>query len=83
MATFLLVKSKASNMLPGVNWKQMTGIGLIAGIGFTMSIFIASLSFTSGFLSDTSKLAIIGGSLIAGIAGLIFLSLTLKPAKEK
>lgn len=71
--TYILVKTRISEMLAGIKWKQMIGIGMVAGIGFTMSIFIASLSFSSGFLSDISKLAIIGGSVFSAIVGLLTL----------
>ena len=71
--TYLLVKTKVSRMLPGITWNQMIGVGLVAGIGFTMSIFISSLSFSSGFLADTSKLAVIGGSVLSALAGLFIL----------
>ncbi len=76
--TFLLVKSKISGMLSGITWPQMIGVGMVAGIGFTMSIFISSLSFTSGFLSDTAKLAIIGGSVVSALGGLVLLWKLLK-----
>jgi len=45
------------------------GAGLTAGIGFTMSIFITSLSFKEPLLLDTSKIAIIAGSVLSGLAG--------------
>jgi Na+:H+ antiporter, NhaA family len=76
--TFVLVRSGAGAMLHRISWKQMTGTGLVAGIGFTMSIFIASLSFTADVLSDTSKLAILGGSLLSAIGGFLLLKSSLR-----
>jgi Na+:H+ antiporter, NhaA family len=76
--TFALVRSGASAMLHRISWKQMTGTGLVAGIGFTMSIFIASLSFTADVLSDTSKLAILGGSFLSAIGGFLLLKSSLR-----
>jgi len=48
---------------------HLLGIGLLAGIGFTMSIFITLLAFQDKSLIDNSKIAVMGGSLISGIAG--------------
>jgi Na+:H+ antiporter, NhaA family len=78
--TYILVKTKVSAMLHGVTWKQLAGLGLAAGIGFTMSIFIASLSFKTDFLSAISKLAILSGSFLSACAG--FLILYISPGKN-
>jgi NhaA family Na+:H+ antiporter len=76
ISTWIMVKGKLSPMLSGVNWKMMIGLGLVAGIGFTMSIFITTLSFDQGVRTDTAKLAVISGSIFAALAGTIFLQLT-------
>jgi NhaA family Na+:H+ antiporter len=76
ISTWIMVKGKLSPMLSGVNWKMMFGLGLVAGIGFTMSIFITTLSFDQGVRTDTAKLAVISGSIFAALAGTIFLQLT-------
>jgi NhaA family Na+:H+ antiporter len=76
ISTWILVKGKLSPMLSGVNWKMMIGLGLVAGIGFTMSIFITTLSFDQEVHADTAKLAVISGSIFAALAGTIFLQLT-------
>jgi len=75
LSTWILVKGKLSPMLSGVNWKMMIGLGLVAGIGFTMSIFITTLSFDREFQANTAKLAVIAGSIIAALAGTILLQL--------
>jgi len=77
LSSWILVKARLSPMLAGVNWKMMTGLGLVAGIGFTMSIFITTLSFDQEVYADTAKLAVISGSVISALAGIIFLKLTL------
>jgi NhaA family Na+:H+ antiporter len=76
ISTWILVKGKLSPMLSGVNWKMMIGLGLVAGTGFTMSIFITTLSFDQEVHADTAKLAVISGSIFAALAGTIFLQLT-------
>ncbi len=73
LTTFLLVKTKVSSMLRHVTWMQMVGLGLTAGIGFTMSIFISTLSFRENDFTSISKLAIIAGSLLSAIAGMMVL----------
>jgi NhaA family Na+:H+ antiporter len=63
---------------PDLKWKNIIGTGFLAGIGFTMSIFIALLAFDDPGLILSSKLAIFAGSVIAGLSGFLILRLTLK-----
>ena len=65
-----------------LKWKNIIGAGLLAGIGFTMSIFITLLAFEDVALVNSSKIAILLASLIAGVAGFVFLLLTL-PKKQR
>jgi NhaA family Na+:H+ antiporter len=60
----------------GVRWSHIFGTGLLGGIGFTMSLFISGLSFTSAQFMDFSKLGIILASIICGILGLVILGLS-------
>lgn len=73
--SFLSAKMGLASLPSNTSWKQILGTGLIAGIGFTMSIFIATLAFREVELQVISKLAIMAGSLIAGIAGYLYLKL--------
>ncbi|MBP6687338.1 MAG: Na+/H+ antiporter NhaA [Lacibacter sp.] len=67
--------------LPGdLNWKNIFGVGLLGGIGFTMSIFITLLAFDNETIINNSKLVILLSSLIAGLIGFLALKLTLKSA---
>src|ERR671916_2693349 len=66
---WLAVKSGISEMPAGVTWLHIYGVGWLAGIGFTMSLFISDLAFAEGPLLDVAKLGILTASLIAGIAG--------------
>jgi NhaA family Na+:H+ antiporter len=63
--TFLLVKLKAGSLANDIQWKHMIGLGLLAAIGFTMSIFISMLAFKSSFTQDESKMAVMVASFIA------------------
>ncbi len=80
--TFLSVKLKLAKLPDRIKWIHIIGVGFLAGIGFTMSIFIANLAFTADKdLVDASKIGVILGSLIAGILGYVLLRLTLKDKK--
>jgi Na+:H+ antiporter, NhaA family len=70
-AAVLAVKSGVSKLPRAVGWTSLLGYAWLAGIGFTMSLFIAMLAFGETALVDAAKLGILGGSLVAGIAGAI------------
>nr|WP_315216057.1 Na+/H+ antiporter NhaA [uncultured Flavobacterium sp.] len=61
-----------------LNWKAILGVGFLAGIGFTMSIFITLLAFDDQAVITNSKFVILLTSLIAGTIGFLFLKATLK-----
>lgn len=69
-----LFKSMGWVSLPrGVSWGQMTGVACLAGIGFTMSIFISNLAFGDGLITY-AKVGILVGSLVSAVLGVIILS---------
>lgn len=77
--SYLAIKLKLAPMPYNSNWKMIAGIAMLGGIGFTVSLFIANLSFGSmgaeGIeLLNDSKLGIILGSLLSGVIGYLFLS---------
>ncbi len=57
----------------GVSWKQLAAVGLLAGIGFTVSIFISSLAFDDPAHLMEAKTAVLAASLVAGVAGYLAL----------
>ena len=71
--TFAAVKLKISSLASEVNWKQILGVGMLGGIGFTMSIFISLLAFNDESVIDHAKVAVLLASLASGVAGLIYL----------
>jgi len=73
LMAFLSVRSGIAVLPDGSNQVQLFGTGLLAGIGFTMSVFIASLSFDPGETLNLAKLAIIGGSTCAAFTGALLL----------
>ena len=67
-------------MPKGGNWKRMASISMLGGIGFTVSLFIAGLSFKTPeqvLMLNEAKLGILSGSIIAGILGYLMLRMTL------
>lgn len=66
----------------GLQWKNIVGVGLLGGIGFTMSIFITILAYDDVALINSSKIAIILASVTAGLLGFLFLKFTLKPKRK-
>ena len=59
--------------LAGVTWRHLLGAGCLAGIGFTMSIFITELAFGEPAIKDSAKLGILCGSLVSAVLGWLVL----------
>jgi Na+:H+ antiporter, NhaA family len=66
---WLAVRSGLSELPRGIGWRHVYGAGWLAGIGFTMSLFITDLAFSEDSLVEVAKLGILGASLIAGVVG--------------
>ena len=76
--TFAAVKFGLAKLPEGVNWKLVTGAALMAGIGFTMSIFISMLAYTDAETIAISKLAVLIASAIAATIGITWLIMVTK-----
>ncbi|RYY16215.1 MAG: Na(+)/H(+) antiporter NhaA, partial [Chitinophagaceae bacterium] len=74
LMSWLIVKMRLGTLPAGANWWHIIGLGLLGGIGFTMSIFIAILSFDDPAIQTESKFAILLSSIVAGISGFLMLS---------
>ena len=74
--TWLAVRGGVCTLPRGATWTTIVGIGGVAGIGFTVSLFITNLSFTSHDITDQAKLGIIAASLIAAVVGSAILGLS-------
>lgn len=74
----LVVKFKLAVLPEGVSWKQIYGVAFLAGIGFTMSIFIAELAFDSEEKKQIAKVGIMAASFISAVIGMIWLSRSTK-----
>lgn len=71
LGIFVLVQLGAAKLPRGVTWRGIFVVGLVGGIGFTMSLFIAELAFEGATL-DAAKFAILIGSALAALAGISF-----------
>ncbi len=82
--SWLCIKFKLAPMPEGSNWKMLASVSMLGGIGFTVSLFIANLSFgNTDEILNNAKLGIVAGSLIAGILGYLLLRMTLPKDKLK
>ncbi len=70
---WIMVRFRISTLPEGANWKHIAGVALLAGIGFTMSLFISGLAFKIQAFIDQAKYGILIASIIAGILGTIVL----------
>lgn len=80
---WLAVKGGISELPEGVSWRHVYGAGWLAGIGFTMSLFITDLAFPDGELVAAAKLGILAASLIAGVVGFAVLRGASKPPRHR
>ena len=78
MFTSLAVLFGITSLPKGLQWKHIAGTGLLAGIGFTMSIFVALLAFKNSDDIAGAKIAVIIASVLAATSGLVILSILLK-----
>jgi len=70
----LLIKSGVAKLPEGVNFRQLYGVSVLAGIGFTMSLFIDTLAFSGGDIyNSVDKLAVLVGSFVSGVVGYLIL----------
>ena len=81
--TWLAVRMDITSLPQGMDWKNVAGVSLLGGIGFTVSLFIANLSFgaTDEALLNQAKLGVLAGTILAGVVGYIVLSFVL-PSKK-
>ena len=71
--TYVGMKTKLFSLPENVTLKDVFGLSLLCGIGFTMSLFINGLAFTETYLIDSSKLGIFIGSIVSAVAGYLIL----------
>ncbi len=81
LGTLVAVALRIGRLPGGVTWPQVAGVGALAGIGFTVSIFVANLAFTDPALVADAKMGILAASVVAAVIGtLILLTLSRRGA---
>lgn len=80
--SWLAVKLRVAGMPDGAKWRQIFSLGMLGGIGFTMSIFIDNLAFTDPHLVNAGKFAILVTSFLAACLGLAALYMTTDKTKN-
>ena len=80
--SWLAVRMKIVQLPDNSNWKSFASVCMLCGIGFTVSMFIASLSYGEGVMLNQAKLGIILGSVISAVLGCILLNSTLPKAQK-
>ena len=70
LVCFAAVKLRLCSLPSGMGWGHMLLVGLLAGIGFTMAIFIATLAFDDAALLNAAKLGVLAASAVAAVVGL-------------
>ena len=68
-AAWLAVRTGVADLPAGVGWRHLAGAGTLAGIGFTMSLFVANLAFETALEAAQAKSAIFAASIVAGLLG--------------
>ena len=81
-AALAAVRLRLAALPEGVGWTALHGCAWLGGIGFTMSLFIATLAFQGTPLLDSAKVGILGGSILAGVVGAIVLRLGTRSARQ-
>lgn len=81
-ASWLAVRTGLGQLPPHTTWRHVIGTALLAGIGFTVALFITTLAFTDPARVDAAKIGIFAASLVAGIAGYLWLRTAPRPAED-
>lgn len=84
LGAWLAVKLRFAQLPAGVTWRQIYAVGWLAGIGFTMSLYISELAFGAASQLDAAKVGILAASLLAGLVGFFLLrQVVLKPSEAE
>jgi Na+:H+ antiporter, NhaA family len=69
LATFIAVRLGLGRLPAGATWRHVAGLSVCAGVGFTVALFVTSISFTDPALTDSARIGVLLGSAVAGILG--------------
>jgi len=79
---WLAVRSGLGKLPEGATWPMVAGIGVVGGIGFTVSLFVSELAFGAGPLQDAAKIGVLGASTIAAVLGALALARACRPVDD-
>jgi NhaA family Na+:H+ antiporter len=65
LSTWLLTRFTRAELDESVRWRELVGVGALAGVGFTVALLVADLSFADAADADTARLAVMAGSVVA------------------
>jgi NhaA family Na+:H+ antiporter len=82
-ATFLSVRSGLCSLPPGVTWMQIVAVATLAGIGFTVALFISALAYVDEALVVQAKMGILAASAIAAVVGSILLAMSTRDEPQR
>lgn len=82
LGSWLAVRLGLSRRPPGVSWLHLAGLGGLAGIGFTISLFVTNLAFPAAALQAEAKVGILVGSMLAAISGVVMLLMAHRRAQR-
>ena len=82
-AAWLAVRSGVAQLPQGTGWRHIYGAAWLAGIGFTMSMFVANIAFSGPTLADEAKLGVMAASVVAGAGGWIYFRLVAPVRQER
>lgn len=82
-ATWLAVRLRVGTLPEGLRWSHVWGIAAVAGVGFTVSLFVAGLAFDEGAFNDAARIGIVAGSVLAGALGFAILRASSRATSEQ
>ncbi len=81
LASWAAVRLNLGKLPPGTSWSHVVGLAAVAGIGFTVALFVASLAFDHPEMGDFAKMGIFVGSLVSGVIGTVLLRRARPPSE--
>lgn len=81
LLSYMAIKFKLADLPEGIEFKQLLGVSILGGLGFTMSLFITNLAYGDEALIAAAKMGIILGSVVTGFLGYMVLRIQFKPVK--
>lgn len=79
LLSYIAIKFKFADLPKGIKYKELLGVSILGGLGFTMSLFITNLAYVDEAFIAAAKMGVILGSLIAGSLGYLIIRMQLKP----